>query len=260
MRHPTPQAVPCPTAGPDRAVDEAALPLPRVAPHGRRHPQAPPAGFPLRAGAGQPGCLRYSRCIACISCRTHVSEAAASASAALPCLRTSRARVLPPCRSSTASPRTHGAFASGWTRRRGSTSGCKSTRYSLLSEPSPPVALAQAAGPQPEMTPCEAARHWDGRMPVQQPPPAGSRSPPLGPPHTACSNEGAEQVLPEDVSGDYSELLSSSLFCLVIPGDGWSARMEDAMLHGWGGGRGWSARAGLPVGLVWAAWPPAART
>jgi hypothetical protein len=45
-------------------------------------------------------------------------------------------------------------------------------------------------------------------------------------------------VQPADVSGDYSEMLSSSVFCLVVPGDGWSARMEDAMLHGWGGGRG----------------------
>jgi hypothetical protein len=34
------------------------------------------------------------------------------------------------------------------------------------------------------------------------------------------------------VEGDYSELLSSSIFCLVIPGDGWSARMDDATLHG----------------------------
>ncbi|PSC76549.1 exostosin-like glycosyltransferase [Micractinium conductrix] len=36
----------------------------------------------------------------------------------------------------------------------------------------------------------------------------------------------------EDVEGDYSELLASSVFCLVMPGDGWSARMDDAMLHG----------------------------
>jgi hypothetical protein len=35
------------------------------------------------------------------------------------------------------------------------------------------------------------------------------------------------------VEGDYSDLLSSSIFCLVLPGDGWSARMDDAMLHGW---------------------------
>ncbi|EFN56537.1 hypothetical protein CHLNCDRAFT_51514 [Chlorella variabilis] len=34
------------------------------------------------------------------------------------------------------------------------------------------------------------------------------------------------------VEGDYSELLASSTFCLVLPGDGWSARMDDAMLHG----------------------------
>ncbi|KAG1671014.1 hypothetical protein FOA52_014258 [Chlamydomonas sp. UWO 241] len=36
----------------------------------------------------------------------------------------------------------------------------------------------------------------------------------------------------EDVPGSYSELLSSSKFCLVLPGDGWSARAEDAVLHG----------------------------
>ena len=36
----------------------------------------------------------------------------------------------------------------------------------------------------------------------------------------------------EGIEGDYSELLASSIFCLVLPGDGWSARMDDAMLHG----------------------------
>ncbi|KAL4437781.1 hypothetical protein ABPG77_005693 [Micractinium sp. CCAP 211/92] len=35
-----------------------------------------------------------------------------------------------------------------------------------------------------------------------------------------------------DIPGRYSELLASSLFCLVLPGDGWTARMEDATLHG----------------------------
>ncbi|EFJ41258.1 hypothetical protein VOLCADRAFT_119761, partial [Volvox carteri f. nagariensis] len=35
-----------------------------------------------------------------------------------------------------------------------------------------------------------------------------------------------------DVPGDYSDLLSRSLFCLVATGDGWSARTEDAVLHG----------------------------
>ncbi|KAG2488200.1 hypothetical protein HYH03_013194 [Edaphochlamys debaryana] len=34
------------------------------------------------------------------------------------------------------------------------------------------------------------------------------------------------------IHGDYSELLAKSLFCLVPPGDGWSPRMEDAVLHG----------------------------
>lgn len=37
--------------------------------------------------------------------------------------------------------------------------------------------------------------------------------------------------LPE-LEGGYSELLQRSQFCLVLPGDGWSPRMEDAMLHG----------------------------
>ena len=36
----------------------------------------------------------------------------------------------------------------------------------------------------------------------------------------------------EGIQGDYSELLASSIFCLVVPGDGWSARMDDATLHG----------------------------
>lgn len=36
----------------------------------------------------------------------------------------------------------------------------------------------------------------------------------------------------QDIAGGYSELLASSIFCLVLPGDGWTARMEDAMLHG----------------------------
>ncbi|GLI69588.1 hypothetical protein VaNZ11_014247 [Volvox africanus] len=35
-----------------------------------------------------------------------------------------------------------------------------------------------------------------------------------------------------DVPGDYSDMLSRSLFCLVATGDGWSARTEDAVLHG----------------------------
>jgi hypothetical protein len=32
--------------------------------------------------------------------------------------------------------------------------------------------------------------------------------------------------------GDYSDLLSRSKYCLVAPGDGWSGRAEDAVLHG----------------------------
>ncbi|GFR49991.1 hypothetical protein Agub_g12137 [Astrephomene gubernaculifera] len=35
-----------------------------------------------------------------------------------------------------------------------------------------------------------------------------------------------------NVPGDYSELLAKSVFCLVLPGDGWSPRLEDAVLHG----------------------------
>ena len=46
----------------------------------------------------------------------------------------------------------------------------------------------------------------------------------LAPLLAACRND--------EIKGDYSELLASSIFCLVVPGDGWSARMEDAMLHG----------------------------
>ncbi|BDA44351.1 probable glucuronosyltransferase [Coccomyxa sp. Obi] len=36
----------------------------------------------------------------------------------------------------------------------------------------------------------------------------------------------------EDIPGDYSELLSRAKFCLVAPGDGFSPRAEDAVLHG----------------------------
>lgn len=36
----------------------------------------------------------------------------------------------------------------------------------------------------------------------------------------------------EKIQGEYTELMSSSVFCLVMMGDGWSARMDDAMLHG----------------------------
>ncbi|KAG1665166.1 hypothetical protein FOA52_005547 [Chlamydomonas sp. UWO 241] len=34
------------------------------------------------------------------------------------------------------------------------------------------------------------------------------------------------------LEGTYSEGLSRSTFCLVLPGDGWSSRAEDAVLHG----------------------------
>lgn len=36
----------------------------------------------------------------------------------------------------------------------------------------------------------------------------------------------------EETQGEYTALLSRSKFCLVIPGDGWSARYEDAATHG----------------------------
>ncbi|KAG1664527.1 hypothetical protein FOA52_012994 [Chlamydomonas sp. UWO 241] len=36
----------------------------------------------------------------------------------------------------------------------------------------------------------------------------------------------------DGVDGPYSEWLSRSKYCLVVPGDGWSARAEDAILHG----------------------------
>ncbi|KAL6761490.1 exostosin-like glycosyltransferase [Haematococcus lacustris] len=36
----------------------------------------------------------------------------------------------------------------------------------------------------------------------------------------------------DETPGEYTHLLSRSKFCLVIPGDGWSARYEDSALHG----------------------------
>lgn len=38
---------------------------------------------------------------------------------------------------------------------------------------------------------------------------------------------------PPGVQGSYSDLLASSVFCLVLMGDGWSARFDDAVLHGY---------------------------
>jgi hypothetical protein len=35
-----------------------------------------------------------------------------------------------------------------------------------------------------------------------------------------------------EIPGDYSDLLAQSKYALVLPGDGWSARAEDAILHG----------------------------
>ena len=37
---------------------------------------------------------------------------------------------------------------------------------------------------------------------------------------------------PHDLKPGYSEWLIRSKFCLVAPGDGWSSRAEDAVLHG----------------------------
>eukprot|EP00884_Botryococcus_braunii_P021770 jgi/Botrbrau1/8277/Bobra.0251s0006.1 len=41
---------------------------------------------------------------------------------------------------------------------------------------------------------------------------------------------GTRQDGPANVT--YGQLLASSVFCLVAPGDGWSSRAEDAVLHG----------------------------
>lgn len=37
---------------------------------------------------------------------------------------------------------------------------------------------------------------------------------------------------PERDGVSYGALLSSSIFCLVLPGDGWSSRFEDSIVHG----------------------------
>jgi hypothetical protein len=65
-------------------------------------------------------------------------------------------------------------------------------------------------------------------------------------------------------SGSYSELLASSVFCFALMGDGYSSRFDDAIIHGWVGGRwgqlaaqgaikGWPGVAGGP--RVEHAWP-----
>ncbi|KAK9858864.1 hypothetical protein WJX84_006175 [Apatococcus fuscideae] len=36
----------------------------------------------------------------------------------------------------------------------------------------------------------------------------------------------------DETDAPYSELLASAVFCLVLPGDGWSSRAADAILHG----------------------------
>lgn len=40
------------------------------------------------------------------------------------------------------------------------------------------------------------------------------------------------EKMPEGLTLGYSAALASSKFCFVLPGDGWSARLEDAVLHG----------------------------
>ena len=57
-----------------------------------------------------------------------------------------------------------------------------------------------------------------------RPPAAAAASPSSAPWRRGGTREAAE--------GDYSELLASSVFCLVLQGDGWTARFEDAVLHG----------------------------
>ncbi len=37
---------------------------------------------------------------------------------------------------------------------------------------------------------------------------------------------------PEFKDTSYSELLASSVFCVVLQGDGWSSRFEDGISHG----------------------------
>lgn len=37
---------------------------------------------------------------------------------------------------------------------------------------------------------------------------------------------------PPNITGGYSELLASTVFCPVLMGDGWTARFEDAVVHG----------------------------
>ena len=59
-------------------------------------------------------------------------------------------------------------------------------------------------------------------------------TPPHTTPHHTSSHTAPQPCTHryDNVKGDYSELLSASIFCLVIAGDGWSARMDDATLHG----------------------------
>lgn len=53
------------------------------------------------------------------------------------------------------------------------------------------------------------------------------------------------------VEGEYTALLARSVYCLVAAGDGWSARFDDAMLHGWCGAR--RVEGGISWLVVWRA-------
>lgn len=55
----------------------------------------------------------------------------------------------------------------------------------------------------------------------------------MGKSPSPCAGREGEGVVVTDVKTKrYSELLASSTFCGVLPGWGWSGRMEDAVLHG----------------------------
>ncbi len=41
--------------------------------------------------------------------------------------------------------------------------------------------------------------------------------------------------MPEGLDLGYSDALASSTFCFALPGDGWSARLEDSIQHGCAG-------------------------
>ncbi len=51
------------------------------------------------------------------------------------------------------------------------------------------------------------------------------------------------------IHDEYSASLARSKFCFVLPGDGWSGRAEDAVLHGEGAARLCGGRTGAPPPL-----------